>query len=84
VNAGAYIIASGDIIVMGRLHGVVHAGAEGEERAVVIGVNFRPSQLRIAQYIGRAPDERPRSQTKRPQTEKAYVKDGAIVIEPIL
>lgn len=84
VNAGAYIIASGDIIVMGRLHGVVHAGAEGEERAVVIGAIFRPSQLRIAQYIGRSPDERPRSQTKRPQTEKAYVKDGSIVIEPIL
>ena len=84
VNAGAYIIASGDIIVAGRLYGVVHAGAEGEERAVVIGANFRPSQLRIAQYIGRSPDERPRSQTKRPQTEKAYVKDGAIVIEPIL
>lgn len=84
VNAGAYVIASGDIIVMGRLHGVVHAGAEGEERAVVIGANFRPSQLRIAQYIGRPPDEHPRSRVKRPQTEKAYVKDGAIVIEPIL
>ena len=84
VNAGAYVIASGDIIVMGRLHGVVHAGAEGEERAVVIGMNFHPSQLRIAQYIGRPPDDRPRARKKRPQAEKAYIKDGAIVIEPLL
>jgi septum site-determining protein MinC len=84
VNAGAYVIASGDIIVMGRLHGVVHAGAEGEERAVVIGMNFRPSQLRIAQYIGRPPDEGPRARKKRPHAEKAYIKDGTIVIEPLL
>ncbi|MBD3308614.1 septum site-determining protein MinC [candidate division KSB3 bacterium] len=84
INPGAYVVASGDILVMGRLHGVVHAGAEGEERAVVVGVSFNPSQLRIAQYIGRPPDERPRFRAKRPQTEKAYIKDGAIVIEPIL
>ncbi len=84
VNPGAYVIARGDIIVMGRLSGVVHAGAEGEERAVVIGTSFNPPQLRIAQYIGRPPDERPRSRNKRSQTEKAYIKDGTIVIEPIL
>jgi len=84
VNPGAYVVASGDIIVMGRLHGVVHAGAEGEERATVIGAHFQPSQLRIAQYIGRSPDELPRSRQKQPQTEKAYIKDGIIVIEPIL
>lgn len=84
VNPGAYVVASGDIIVMGRLHGVVHAGAEGEERATVIGAHFQPSQLRIAQYIGRSPDEFPRSRQKQFQTEKAYIKDGVIVIEPIL
>ena len=84
VNAGAYVVASGDIIVMGRLYGVVHAGAEGEARATIIGAHFQPSQLRIAQYIGRPPDEQPRSRPKQPQTEKAYIKDGMIVIEPIL
>jgi septum site-determining protein MinC len=84
VNPGAYIVASGDIIVLGRLNGVVHAGAEGEERAVVIGASFNPSQLRIAQYIGRPPDDPPSSNHDRPQTEKAYIKDSMIVIEPIL
>lgn len=84
VNPGAYVVASGDIIVMGRLNGVVHAGAEGAEHAVVIGAGFFPSQLRIAQYIGRPPDEYPQSATDQAQTEKASIKDGTIVIEPIL
>ena len=52
--------------------------------ATIIGAHFQPSQLRIAQYIGRPPDEQPRSRPKQPQTEKAYIKDGMIVIEPIL
>ena len=85
VNPGAYVIASGDIIVMGRLNGVIHAGAEGEERAVVIGAGFFPSQLRIAHYIGRPPDEQPQRKTGRQgQTEKASIKDGGIVIEPVV
>ena len=84
VNPGAYVIASGDIIVLGRLFGVVHAGAEGSEQAVIIAAQFTPSQLRIAQYIGRPPDEHPRSRAKRVQTEKASIKDGTIQIEPIL
>ncbi len=85
VNPGAYVIAGGDIIVMGRLNGVVHAGAEGEERAVVIGAGFFPSQLRIAHYIGRPPDESPHGKTeRRSQTEKASIKDESIVIEPLV
>jgi septum site-determining protein MinC len=85
VNPGAYVIASGDIVVMGRMNGVVHAGAEGEERAVVIGASFSPSQLRIAHYIGRAPDDTSHGKGgHRAQTEKASIKDGNIVIEPIV
>jgi septum site-determining protein MinC len=84
VNPGAYVVASGDILVMGRLKGVVHAGAEGQEDAVVIGAGFFPSQLRIAQYIGRPPDEYPHTVEHQARTEKASVKDGAIMIEPLL
>jgi hypothetical protein len=51
---------------------------------VIISAGFFPSQLRIAQYIGRPPDEYPQSATNRVRTEKASVKDGMIVIEPIL
>jgi septum site-determining protein MinC len=81
VNPGSYLIAGGDIIVLGRLRGVAHAGAQGSEGAVVIALQLSPSQLRIAQYIGRSPDNEIQTIQK---AEKAYVRDGEVVIESIL
>lgn len=81
VNPGSYLIAGGDIIVLGRLRGVAHAGAQGFENAVVIALQLNPSQLRIAQYIGRSPDNEIQDIQR---AEKAYVKDGEVVIESIL
>ena len=51
VNPGAEVISGGDIFVWGRLRGIVHAGAMGNERAVVCAIDFEPIQLRIAGYI---------------------------------
>jgi len=81
VNPGSYLIAGGDILVLGRLRGVAHAGAQGSEDAVVIALQLSPSQLRIAQYIGRSPDNEIQNIQR---AEKAYVKDGEVVIESIL
>nr|HVY55043.1 septum site-determining protein MinC [Thermodesulfobacteriota bacterium] len=38
VNPGSYITASGNIIVMGTLRGIVHAGAGGDDSAIVIAL----------------------------------------------
>lgn len=57
VNPGAEVIATGDIIVLGALRGVAHAGARGEENAVVMAFRLQPTQLRIAHFISRSPDE---------------------------
>lgn len=78
VNAGAVITCTGDIIVLGSLRGVAHAGAEGNEKAVVVAFRLEPTQLRIAHYISRSPDETGPG-PKVP--EEARVKDGMIVIE---
>ncbi len=51
VNPGSEIIADGDIIVIGALRGVAHAGASGREDAAVIALIYEPMQLRIARYI---------------------------------
>jgi len=75
VNPGAEIIAGGDIVVWGRLRGVVHAGALGNEDAVICSLDLAPTQLRIAQLIARSPEEH----RKRPQPEMALVRDGQIV-----
>lgn len=76
VNPGAEIIASGNIVVWGRLRGLVHAGAEGDENAIVCAMDLAPTQLRIADHIAIPPAER-----GEPRPEIAYVRDGSVVAE---
>jgi septum site-determining protein MinC len=78
VNPGAEVIAGGDIVVWGRVRGVVHAGALGEEEAVVCALDMAPTQLRIAGHIARSPEERRR----KPVPEMASVRGGQIVAVP--
>lgn len=76
VNPGAELIARGNIIVWGKLRGVVHAGASGDENAVVCSLDLYPSQLRIADKISVSP---PRKGKARP--EIARLEDGQITAE---
>ncbi len=55
VNPGAQVIGGGDVLVWGRLRGFVHAGAMGDEQAIVAALDFEPVQLRIAGYIAMTP-----------------------------
>jgi septum site-determining protein MinC len=77
VNPGAEIVAAGSVIVWGRLRGVVHAGASGDEKAVVCALELSPTQLRIAGEIAISP----RTQGKN-QPEVARLLDGQLVAEP--
>ena len=74
VHSGAEVIAGGDIVVWGKLHGTAHAGAFGDDEAVVCALDLSPTQLRIARYITRSPDERRR----KLQPETARVMHGRI------
>ena len=56
VNPGGEVRATGNIYILGNLHGIAHAGIDGDENAVIAASYMNPSQLRIAQYISRAPD----------------------------
>lgn len=76
VNPGAEIIARGDIVVWGCLRGMAHAGAEGDEDAVVCALDLSPTQLRIAGQIAVPPDERGER-----LPEIALIKDGMVVAE---
>lgn len=58
VNPGAEIVASGDIIVWGHLRGMVHAGAEGDESAMICALDLSPTQLRIAGQIALSPQRK--------------------------
>jgi septum site-determining protein MinC len=81
VNAGAELIATGDIVVWGTLRGVAHAGAEGDDSAVVHALRLEPTQLRISRSIASAPaDHRPGRQPAEP--EVARIVEGKIAIGP--
>ena len=77
VNPGAKIIANGDIIVWGKLRGTVHAGANGDENAIVCALDMSPNQLRIAGYLVTSPPG------KRGDVypEVAFIRNNQIVVE---
>lgn len=77
VNPGGELIASGSVVVWGRLRGFVHAGALGNTAALVCAVELRPTQLRIADQIATAP----RSASPH-GPEVARIEAGQIVVEP--
>ena len=77
VNPGAEIAAGGNVIVWGRLRGLVHAGALGDETAVICALHFAPTQLRIADQIAISPDDK----RHNPIPEQAMIQDGQIIVE---
>ncbi|MCZ6679386.1 MAG: septum site-determining protein MinC [Candidatus Poribacteria bacterium] len=78
VNPGAEVTAAGDIIVLGALRGVAHAGALGNTSSVIIALNLLPTQLRIGRFITRPPAGGKR---KRRQAEVARVNGESITVE---
>ena len=77
VNPGAEITAGGSVVVWGKLRGVVHAGAEGDENAVVCALDLTPMQMRIANHITVPPRKK-----GKPQPEMASVQKGEVVASP--
>ncbi|NEP15616.1 MAG: septum site-determining protein MinC [Leptolyngbya sp. SIO4C1] len=74
-NPGSSIVAEGDIVVWGRLRGVAHAGASGNEKSRIMAIQMQPTQLRIADKVARAPGK---PEQYRP--EVAYVEGESICI----
>jgi septum site-determining protein MinC len=77
VNPGAEIIAEGNVVVWGRLRGMVHAGAKGNRNAVVCALDLSPMHLRIAEEVSAALKPR-----ENPMPEIARInKDGKLQSE---
>lgn len=77
VHESAEIIAGRDIIVLGKMGGIAHAGCFGDASSIVFALNLVPSQVRIADRISRSPE----SQATRPYPEVAYIDDDGICIK---
>jgi septum site-determining protein MinC len=73
------VIADRDIFVLGKLRGIAHAGASGNENAVIAALFFQPTQARIAGMIAQMPSGQ---YVHAWPAEMARIRAGRIVIEP--
>ena len=83
VNPGAEIRAEGDIVVLGSLKGWVHAGASGDNKAVIIALDLPSTRFQIGKYLGVAPTSakrKPNSSASGPMI--AYVRSRSIHVAP--
>lgn len=76
VNPGAEIIAGGSVIIWGKVRGSVHAGAEGNQEAVVCAMELTPTHLRIAGLDAPAHVKKGKS-----HPEMAILQNGQILFE---
>ena len=79
LNPGGEVIAGGDILILGSLRGKVIAGHSDNAAALILALDFRPTQIQIGSFVaaGLPP-------TKGRGTEFAYVQDGVIVVDDYL
>ncbi|OQX24209.1 MAG: hypothetical protein BWK80_21975 [Desulfobacteraceae bacterium IS3] len=79
VNPGAEVWAGGDILIMGSLRGTAVAGQPENEKAIVLALDFQPTQIQIGGIVGAG---LPPSSKK--QVEFAHVENDTIVVEAYL
>ena len=77
VNSGAEVMASDNIIVLGALRGLAHAGAKGNKQAIIAAGLIDTVQIRIANIVKEI------DRDEEPMHKQAYVSvvDDNIVIE---
>lgn len=54
---GAEIEAKGNVFVLGNAQGLVHAGANGDKKAVIVALQMNVSFLKIADEIAKSPED---------------------------
>jgi len=51
LNAGAEVIAGENIVVLGTIRGLAHAGAKGNKKAIISANDINCPQIRIANIV---------------------------------
>lgn len=77
VNSGAEVIASDNIVVLGTLRGLAHAGAKGNENAIIAAGRLDTVQIRISNIVKEI------DRDEEPVHTQSYVciENGKIVVE---
>ena len=77
VNSGAEIMATDNIVVLGSLRGLAHAGAKGNKQAIISAGMLDAVQLRISNIV----KEIDREEEPLHKQAYIYVNEDEIVIE---
>lgn len=77
VNSGAEVIASDNIVVLGNLRGLAHAGAKGNKKAIIAAGLLDTVQIRISNIV----KEIDRDEEPLHKQAYVYVHEDKIVIE---
>lgn len=77
VNSGAEVIASDNIIILGALRGLAHAGAKGNKQAIIAAGLVDTVQIRIANVV----KEIDRDEEPMHKQSCVYIEEEKIVIE---
>ncbi len=83
VNGGAEIIAGDNVIVVGVLRGLAHAGANGNKKAIIAAASIECKQIRIADIIKEMEEEKDEEGNIIIPTRKTYasVEGEEIILE---
>ena len=80
LNAGAEVIAGGNIIVTGALRGLAHAGAKGNTKAIIATRKMEAPQIRIANIVKEM--EKPEEEQENDGKQVvAYIEGEEIILE---
>lgn len=80
VEHGATVVSKGNIVVIGTIHGTVHAGASGNKNAFIVALAMKPQALKIADaeenhlYVRKE---------ERPEAKIAWLDGERIYIDPL-
>lgn len=76
VNPGSEISAGGDVIVLGKLAGKVHAGCPKNKEAIIFALDFRPTHVKIGVLAAAGVDD-----DINAKPEYACIEGGSIVVK---
>ena len=80
VNPGAQVIAGENIIILGQLRGLAHAGAKGNRDAVIEAVEIDSLQLRIADVVKEI-EKDDESEIRKIKTSAYLNENGEMILE---
>ena len=83
VNGGAEVIAGDNVVVLGVLRGLAHAGARGNKKAIIASASIECKQIRIADIIKEMEDEKDEEGNIIASERKtyAYVEEDKLILE---